>query len=229
MTTNSPEKACVFCNGKLKDPVRVKRIASNCDLLIAADGGVRLMADLGLKPGVIIGDMDSVAPDTWNGENHIKQIPYSPRKDKSDAELAVDYALELGYQQVILVAATGGRLDHTLGNVALLVSHPGQVALFDGASTLVAVDKSEKCRLHGQVGTLVSLIPYSLGPFTVRTKGLKYPLQDESLNSATHGLSNELSQTETCVCVSNGILLVYIENQDISYVSGNPIEVDEGK
>jgi len=102
-------------------------------------------------------------------------------------------------------------------------------ALFDGTSTLIAVDKSEKCRLHGQVGTLVSLIPYSLGPFTVRTNGLKYPLQDESLSSATHGLSNELSQTETCVCVSNGVLLVYIENHDMSYVSGAPSEVDEGK
>jgi len=229
VTTNSPGKACVFCNGELKDSVRVKRIASICDLLIAADGGARLIADLGLKPGVIIGDMDSVAPDMWNNENNILHIPCSPHKDKSDAELAVDYALKNGYQQVILVAATGGRLDHTLGNVALLVSHPGQVALFDGTSTLIAVDKSEKCRLHGQVGTLVSLIPYSLGPFTVRTNGLKYPLQDESLSSATHGLSNELSQTETCVCVSNGVLLVYIENHDMSYVSGAPSEVDEGK
>jgi len=229
VTTNSPRKACVFCNGKLKDPIGVKRIASNCDILIAANGGAKLMADLGLKPGVIIGDMDSAVPDMWNGENHIKRIPYSPRKDKSDAELAVDYALELGYQQVILVAATGGRLDHTLGNVTLLVSHPGQVALFDGTSTLVAVDKSEKCRLHGQIGTLVSLIPYSLGPFTIRTKGLKYQLQDESLNSATHGLSNELSQTETCVCVSNGVLLVYIQNHDMSDLSEDLSEVVQGK
>ena len=81
----------------------------------------------------------------------------------------------------------------------------------------IAVDKSEKCILHGQVGTPVSLIPYGSGPFTVRTKGLKYSLGDESLHSATHGLSNELSLTEACVCVSNGILLVHIENEDISF------------
>jgi thiamine pyrophosphokinase len=120
-----------------------------------------------------------------------------------------------GCKQVILLAATGGCLDHTLGNIALLASYPGRVALFDGISTLIAVDKSEKCKLHGRVGTRVSLIPYGLGNFTVRTNELKYALRDECLNSATHGLSNELFQTESCICVSNSVLLVYIENEDI--------------
>ena len=70
--------------------------------------------------------------------------------------------------------------------------------------------------LHGKIGAIVSLMPYSTSPFKVRTIGLKYPLQDECLISATHGLSNELSQTEACICVSDGILLVYIENHDVS-------------
>ena len=69
-----------------------------------------------------------------------------------------------------------------------------------------------KCILHGRVGAAVSLMPYSFGPFTVRTKGLKYSLQNEGLNFATYGLSNELSQTEACIYVFDGILLVYIEN-----------------
>ena len=219
MTTDSAQKACIFCNGELKNPARVKRVASNCDLLIAADGGVKHLVGLGLQPEIIIGDMDSIATDMWNDENSIVRISYSPDKDKSDVELAVEYALEQGCQEITLVAAIGGRLDHTLGNVALVASYPGRIAILDGVSTLVAVDKSEKCMLHGQVGTPVSLIPYGSGSFTVRTKGLKYSLGDESLHSATHGLSNELSLTEACVCVSNGILLVHIENEDISFES----------
>ena len=217
MTTDSAQKACIFCNGELKNPARVKRVASNCDLLIAADGGVKHLVGLGLQPEIIIGDMDSIATDMWNDENSIVRISYSPDKDKSDVELAVEYALEQGCQEITLVAAIGGRLDHTLGNVALVASYPGRIAILDGVSTLVAVDKSEKCMLHGQVGTPVSLIPYGSGSFTVRTKGLKYSLGDESLHSTTHGLSNELSLTEACVCVSNGILLVHIENEDISF------------
>ena len=178
-------------------------------MLIAVDGGTRYCAELGLTPQIIIGDMDS---NMWKENRGIEHIRYPSDKDKSDAELAVDYALGHGCEQVTLVAATGGRLDHTLGNVALLAGHPGQVALFDGTSTLVAVDKSEKCILHGRVGTRVSLIPYGPDSPKVRTNGLKYALQDECLNSATEGLSNELSNTETCICVSNGILLVYIES-----------------
>ena len=192
-------------------------MASNCDLLIAADGGVKHLIDLGLQPEIIIGDMDSIDASILNDKSDIMLISHSPDKDKSDAEFAVEYALEQGCEQVILVAAIGGRLDHTLGNVALVASYPGRIAIFDGVSTLVAVDKSEKCMLHGQIGTPVSLIPYGSDSFTVRAKGLKYSLGDESLHSVTHGLSNELSQTEACVCVSNGILLVHIGNEDISF------------
>jgi len=215
VTTDSAKKACIFCNGQLDNPLKIKQIAKECDLLIAADGGARYCVDIGLTPQVIIGDMDSVDSDLWKDNRGTEYIRYPEAKDKSDAELAVKYALEHGCEQVVLVAATGGRLDHTLGNVALIASHPGQVALFDGTSTLIAVDKSEKCILHGQVGTRVSLIPYGLGSSKVRANGLKYALRDECLNSATHGLSNELCETETCVCVLNGVLLVYIENEDI--------------
>ena len=229
MTTDSAKKACVFCNGQLKNPMNVKQIANDCDLLIAADGGAKYFFDIGLTPQVIIGDMDSIDSDMWKNRSDIEHIRYPADKDKSDAELAVEYALEHGYEQIILVSATGGRLDHTLGNIVLVASYPGRVAIFDGISTLVAVDKSEKCVLHGRIGAIVSLMPYSTGSLKVRTNGLKYPLQDERLISTTHGLSNELSQTETCVCVSNGVLLVYIENHDMSYVSGDPRKADERK
>lgn len=219
MTTDSAKRACVFCNGQLENPANVKQIENDCDLLIAADGGAKYLFDVGLNPQVIIGDMDSIGSDTWKSKSNIEYIRYPADKDKSDAELAVEYALEHGYKQIILVAATGSRLDHTLGNVALVAGYPGWVAIFDGTSTLVAADKSQKCILHGRIGAIVSLMPYSTGTLKVKTNGLKYPLQDECLISATHGLSNELSQTEACICVSDGILLVYIENQDTSYSS----------
>ena len=228
MTTDLPKKACIFCNGQLSKPNKIKQIANDCDLLIAADGGVKYFFDIGLTPQVIIGDMDSIDSDTWKSKSGIEYIRYPADKDKSDAELAVEYALEHEYEHIILIAATGGRLDHILGNIALVAGYPGRVAIFDGISTLVAVDKSERCVLHGRIGAIVSLMPYSTGYLKVRTKGLKYPLQDECLISATHGLSNELSQTEACICVSDGILLVYIENQDIS-CQGSLYENNERK
>jgi len=141
VTTDSARSACVFCNGQLKNPANVKQIANDCDLLIAADGGAKYFFDIGLTPQVIIGNMDSIDSDMWKSKSGIEYIRYPADKDKSDAELAVEYALEHGYEQVILVAATGGRLDHTLGNIALVAGYPGRIAILDGTSTLVAVEK----------------------------------------------------------------------------------------
>ncbi len=212
MTTDLPQKACVFCNGYLKNPAKAKKAANDCDLLIAADGGAKYFLDIGLTPHVITGDMDSIDLGIWANKTNIRFIQYQAEKDKSDTELAVEYALEQGCRQVILLAATGGRMDHTLGNVALLAAYPGRIAILDDNYTLVAVDKSEKCVLNGNIGTTVSLIPYGVGPLTIRTTGLRYPLPDQSLQYPTHGLSNEMSQTQACVCVKDGILLVSIEN-----------------
>lgn len=205
--------AHVFCNGELKNPERAGSLAASSDLVIATDGGAQHLAALGLKPEVIVGDMDSTDADTWRGDDGVTLVPYPSDKDRSDTELAVEYALAHGCQQVSLLAAVGKRLDHTLGNIALVARYAGRVAILDGNVTLVAVNKSEKCMLHGSVGTTVSLIPYGAERATVRTQGLKYPLENESLAFATHGLSNQLSQTEACLCISEGILFVCIDNQ----------------
>jgi len=90
VTTDSAKKACIFCNGELRNSARVKRVASNCDLLIAADGGAKHLAGIGLQPRIIIGDMDSIGADILNDKSDIMLIPHSPDKDKSDAELAVN-------------------------------------------------------------------------------------------------------------------------------------------
>lgn len=211
-TSGQLKTACVFCSRDPKDPERVKKVAARCELLIAADGGEKLLAGVGLKPDVVIGDMDSAAAEAKDTSPDGQRIVWPANKDKSDAELAVEYALEQGYDQVILLCAVGGRLDHTLGNVALAGKYPGRVALLDGDSTLVAVDRSEECVLHGQTGTLVSLIPFGYRAAKVWTSGLKYTLQHEELRPGTHGLSNELSESEACVRVLEGVLLVYIES-----------------
>jgi len=207
--------ACIFCKSELKNIERAKCAASHSDLLIAVEGGTKHFAALGLKPDILVGEIDSIAPIRVLKGNDIVRIPCSPNKNKSDVEVAVEYAFEQKCEQVVLLAAVGDRLDYTLKNVALAARYPGRLAILDGTATLVAVDRSERCMLHGEVGSVVSLIPYGSGRLKVRTKGLKYSLEDEPLAFVTQGLSNELSQTEACVCVSEGILLLYIDPGEV--------------
>jgi len=207
--------ACIFCKSELKNLERPKCAAAHSDLLIAVGGGTKHLTALGLKPDTLIGEIDAVAPIVVLKGNDIVQIPCPPDKNKSDVEVAVEYAFEQDCEQVVLLAAVGNCLVHTLENVTLVARYPGRLAILDGTATLVAVDRSERCMLHGEVGSVVSLIPYGSGRLKVRTKGLKYSLEDEPLAFVTQGISNELSETEACICVSEGILLLYIDPGEV--------------
>ena len=207
--------ACVFCGGDFGDVERVREVAAHCDLLIAANGGKDLALAVGMEVEVLIGDMDSTADETKDTGPGVHRIVWPASKDRSDAELAVAYALEQGCDQVTLLGAVGGRLDHTLGNIALAAKHPGRVAILDGSATLIAADRSEACMLRGKTGTVVSLIPFGREAVKVWTTGLKYPLQHEELRPGTHGVSNELCKSEARVRVLDGVVLVYIERGEI--------------
>jgi len=213
--TKQLKMACIFCRNELKNLERAKCAAAHSDLLIALNGGTKHLAALRLKPDILVGQIDATRPDEAFTGSDIVQIPCSPGDNKSDVEIAVEYAFEQECEQVVLLAAVGSRLDRTLENVALAAKYPGRLAVLDGTATLVAVDKSERCVLRGQIGSKVSLIPYGSDRPRIRTKGLKHSLEDEPLAFVTQGLSNELSQTEACVCVSEGILLVYIDAGEV--------------
>ena len=207
--------ACIFCKSELKNLERAKCAATHSDLLVAVAGGTKHLPALELKPDILVGQIDPIRPDEAFIGNDIVRIARSADDNKSDVEVAVEYAFEQECEQVVLLAAVGSRLDRTLEKVALAAEYPGRLAVLDGTATLVAVDQSERCVLRGQIGSKISLIPYGPGRSKVRTKGLKYSLEDEPLAFVTQGLSNELSQTEACVCVSEGILLVYIDPGEV--------------
>ncbi len=202
---------CVLCNGELRDETAARGVIAQCQFVAAADGGARHAAKLGVRPHVLIGDGDSLAKGhPFEGDREVEIIRRPARKDRSDTELAVNLAIERDCDQITLLAATGGRLDHTLANVAIVAAHPGRVAVLDGAATLVAVDSSEKCQFSGGVGTLVSLIPFGGPVRNVKANGLKYPLDGIDLSAGSRGLSNELAETSACLCVDGGVLLVYV-------------------
>ena len=208
-------KGCVVCNGDIRDYEHAKEQILECELVIAADGGANHLRTMGLIPNVLIGDMDSLRTPSWPEKEKIEQICFPQDKDKSDAELAVELALERGCDFVSLIGATGGRLDHMLGNVSLLAKFPGRIALVDGEETLVAVDSSEKCVLQGQSRATVSLIPFPLAK-QVTTTGLRYSLMKQDLLPGTKGISNSLEQSKGCVCVNGGLLLVYVNSKGVA-------------
>ncbi|MBT7483683.1 thiamine diphosphokinase, partial [Candidatus Peregrinibacteria bacterium] len=116
------KRAIIFINGDLPNLDAACKTIRDDDFIIAADGGTRHALTLGLLPSVVIGDLDSLDSVNWHvlDENRVEIIEYPQDKDETDLELALAYAIDSGYKQIRLIAALGGRLDQTLGNLSLL-------------------------------------------------------------------------------------------------------------
>ena len=115
-----PKRIIIFANGDLPDLEKARALLRDDDFIIAADGGTRHALALGLTPKIIIGDMDSLPANFEISKFDDDVILYPQDKNETDLELAIQHALTLNPEQIIILAALGGRLDQTLGNIALI-------------------------------------------------------------------------------------------------------------
>jgi thiamine pyrophosphokinase len=210
-------RALIFVNGNLPDLAAIRRLIFPDDLLIAADGGTHHILELGLTPAVLIGDLDSLSRENRVVLNHAgTTINEYPRdKNETDLELALQYAVDRGFREMRIIAALGGRLDQTLGNLSLL-SDPSLSALDiraeDGIQEAFFV--FNECQLEGDPGDLVSLIPWGVKISGVTTTGLRWSLSGENLlPNKTRGISNQMLEKTATVAISSGILLVVHSRQ----------------
>ena len=205
-----PKRIIIFANGDLPDLEKARILLRDDDFIIAADGGTRHALALGLTPNVIVGDLDSLPsnfePSTFNGEI----ILYPKDKNETDLELAIQHALTLNSQEIIILAALGGRLDQTLGNVALISDlRPStlDLRLDDGLEEVFFC--RDTCEINGTPNDLVSLIPWQGEVIGIVTSGLKWPLQNETLYPhKTRGISNEMIGETAAVQIKSGLLLI---------------------
>lgn len=206
------KRAIIFVNGNLANLEAARLFIHPDDFIIAADGGTRHALALGLLPSVIIGDLDSLNPANRRHleQNHVKIIQYPQDKDETDLELALAYAINAGYKRIKIIAALGGRLDQTLGNLSLLTapSLAGlDIRLDDGDEEVFFIRK--QAQIHGRIGEIVSLIPWGNPVTIIRTEGLRWQILNDTLHPhKTRGISNEIIAMRVQVQIESGLLLL---------------------
>lgn len=206
------QRIIIFANGELPDLDETRSILHADDYIICADGGTRHALALNLRPDLIVGDMDSAERDQLQKLKDA-DVPielFSHDKNETDLELAIDRAIDLNPEQIIILGALGGRLDQTLGNITLLSDSrlsTFNVRLDDGVEEVFLCRDQEQ--VHGKSGDLVSLIPWQ-GPVTdVQTENLKWPLKSETLYpDKTRGISNEMLGNTASISIGSGLLLI---------------------
>lgn len=216
-------KAIIVADGEV--PARGPRLEAllaaetgSPPLVIAADGGARKAAEMGLAPDLVMGDGDSLDESAIevlrSSGTEVELFP--AEKDESDTELAVREAVARGARTIVILGAFGGaRLDHALANIGLLALpelEGRNVVLSDGRVTVRLIgtaDGAGVARITGERGDLVSLFPLEGAVEGIATTGLRYPLNGESLRvGPSRGLSNELTAPEARVTSQRGRLLI---------------------
>ena len=190
-------RALIIANGASRARGQLRLLARSAQLIIAADGGADAAARAGVRPHLLVGDMDSISRGArarlTRAGIEMRTVPAA--KDLTDTELALQIARRRGATDVSLAAALGGRADHALANLLLLLlAHRMGVrlTLVDGRTEVRLAD--DRVALDGAVGDLVSLIPISEVVERVTTFGLQYPLADERLvRGETRGISNVIT------------------------------------
>ena len=201
----------IFANGLVPNLDSARHLIRPGDVLYAADGGTRHVLALGLIPSVVIGDLDSLKPEERELlEARGVEIQQYPRdKDQTDLELALEHAIQAGYREILIAGALGGRLDQTLGNLALL-SDPRlvkyNIRFDDGVEE--AFFTRNRCEMRGRPGEVVSLIPWDGEVTGIFTTGLRWPLHGETLlPDRTRGISNEMVNEAAGLEIASGLLL----------------------
>jgi thiamine pyrophosphokinase len=207
----NPKRILLFANGPMADIEAIRSVTQAKDILIAVDGGLRHLVRLGLTADLIIGDLDSADPEQVQSfrAQGIEVRQYAAEKDQTDLELAIFAALDMQPGKIWVLGALGGRIDQTLANIFLLTKSKlsgTDIRLIDAEQEVFLIRHS--AQLAGEPGQRVSLLPL-LGPVKgIRTQGLKYPLENETLYpEQTRGISNVMTSDSAVVEIGEGRLL----------------------
>ena len=179
--------------------------------VIAANGGIDRALALGLHVDLAIGDFDSVSPEGLaRAEAAGARVERHPAaKDATDLELALDAAIALDQERIVVVGSNGGRLDHLFSSVLLLGDERyagAEIDAYLGTATVHVIRDSRT--VPGAPGEIVSLLPLHAAAEGVTTAGLEYELRGETLPAGTsRGVSNVFTATEAQITLERGCIL----------------------
>ncbi len=212
------KQALIVGGGPVDQAQLATELAAGPALVIAADaGGHYFLTEQPLPlrmPDFLLGDFDSLEPAERRRliDLGVALRRFPAQKDETDLELALDLAIAEGASEIRILGALGGRIDHSLGNIGLLLNaaeRGTQARLLDPCHEIwLTTDRAD---LTARPGWAVSLVPLGLRVRGVRTTGLVYPLRGEELSiTKPRGIHNEFAAATATATVEldEGILLI---------------------
>ena len=173
-----------------------------------------------IVPVVIVGVFDSLPEEIlrfYKAETEIPIREFNPVKDATDTEIALRLAIEKGKDNIVILGATGTRLDHVWGNVQTLkvALDAGVFAeILDANNRIRLVQKEVHLKKSDSYGNYFSLFPLGGTVKNLTIRGAKYPLTDHCLVPYDSlCVSNQFDSEEIEITFSNGTIIL-METKD---------------
>ena len=197
------------------------------DTVVCADSGLNTAYVLGLKVDYFMGDFDSVSSDVLKlymdrkipNSTDAEFVQYPAEKDATDTELVLDFVLENNPSTIVILGATGGRIDHLLANIGILLKalkKDIETYIVDRYNKIFLVGKNTELYKDDMWNKYISFYPYTDEVTNLRLSGLKYELYGEDIKiGSSRTVSNEFPDDcdKANVSFDDGILIV-IQSKD---------------
>lgn len=205
-------KAVIISGGNPPSHELIKQELVEACLVICADSGADCLFKYNIIPDYLIGDFDSIHPEALSYLNNSKCIieRHPVEKDETDTQLALTKAFELGAETIVFLGCTGTRLDHTFGNLGLLLQclDAGIAAYIkDENNTIWMAD--DALEVTGEPGEYFSLLAYGSDVNNLTIKGAKYNLDNYNLSLGSNlTISNQFEDDRVAINFQSGILII---------------------
>lgn len=213
--------AIIVTGGMLEKDLVLKTIAQiEAPWIIGVDRGVEFLYKNNIIPSYIVGDFDSLPEEIVDYYRYETKVPireYNPVKDASDTEIAVRLGMTLGCSKLVILGATGGRIDHLWANVQTLMIP------FKAGVEAIILDSQNRIRLIGgethlkkeeAYGKYFSVFPLGQEVHEFSITGAKYPLHEHTLTPYDSlCVSNQIAEDEAVIDFTTGTVIL-METKD---------------
>ncbi|RYM07219.1 thiamine diphosphokinase [Sporolactobacillus sp. THM7-7] len=181
---------------------------------IGADRGTYVLLRNGLRPVRAFGDFDSLNDKEKRAVfgSGLDLSVFPKEKDKTDLELAIDWTLSRHPEECLILGATGGRLDHGLANVQLLlkgIHSRTRLQILDRKNVITVLIPGTYHIKRNPDYPYLSFLAVTEKVTGLTLRGVKYPLSDAELGlGSSLCISNEAEEETFAVSFSEGFLIM---------------------
>lgn len=207
----APYTCVIVANGSFPETELPLKYLHQASVIIACDGAIQSLHDIGLSPDAIVGDLDSISESFR--QLYAGRIHQVEDQEINDLTKAVRFAHEAGQEEILILGATGLREDHTLGNISLLLEYASMFRrvemLSDYGLFTPLLHSARLSSVPGQQVSLFSMVQEG----EITTSGLRWPICGRKLTAWWQGSLNEALENEFTITLSPSARVIVYRNR----------------